>query len=393
MPICLTPLQALLSMQFLSAFADNMLLFIAQALILRDQYPAYYLSMVQSMYLLSYILASPWVGLYADSVPKARVLLTGNLMKLAAPVLMLLSVNPAAGYLCFGLGSVVYSPGKYGILPVLTTSERELLKANSHLESTTIIAVLGGSLAGGWLSDLSVGIASLTAVAIYCVSLLLNLQIPGNPVKPQVPFTQAGSSFFSDLRFFFSHPAGCFSVLGSAYFWSVTSILRLAIFIWAPLALGLTGNTPVSMLIALIGVGIAIGAFAAPHVVSIATYRRALWFGSAIGMMMILLAFTTSLPLTLLLMLASGVLSGLYIVPVNTLNESVGEASIGAGRGIAVQNFAENSCMLLATGIYSLATWAAVPVTAIIIASGVAFLLLMLHLSRLTRNREVQTGQ
>lgn len=381
----LTPLRTLLTTQFLSAFVDNMLLFIAQAIILRDQYPPYYLSLVQGMYLLAYILASPWVGLYADSVPKARALLTGNLVKLAAPVLMLLSVNPAVSYLCFGLGSVIYSPGKYGILPCLTSSEKELLKANGWLESTTIVAILGGSVAGGWLSDQSAEIAALVGVAIYGLSILLNFKIPNNTATCQIPYSHAGASFSRDIRFLFSHQAGRFSVLGSAYFWSVTSILRLAIFIWAPQALGLTGNTPISMLIALIGVGIAIGAFIAPHAVSIQNYRRAIWFGVAIGGMMLIMAVTTSLPLTLVLMLASGILSGMYIVPVNTLNESVGEASIGAGRSVAVQNFTENICMLLATGIYTVTTWSSLPVTVIIFGSGIIFLLLMLHLWYLTQ--------
>jgi LPLT family lysophospholipid transporter-like MFS transporter len=119
--------------------------------------------------------------------------------------------------------------------------------------------------------------------------------------------------------------------------------------------------------------------------VSIQTYRRAIWFGAAIGALMLIMAVTTSLPLTLVLMLASGILSGMYIVPVNTLNESVGESSIGAGRGIAVQNFVENTCMLLATGIYTMTTWAAIPITIIIFGAGIIFLLLMFHLWQLTQ--------
>jgi LPLT family lysophospholipid transporter-like MFS transporter len=380
----LTPLRALLTTQFLSALADNMLLFIAQAIILREHYPSYYLSLVQSMYLLSYILASPWVGLYADSVPKARALLTGNIVKALAPILMLLPINPAISYLCFGLGSVIYSPGKYGILPCLTNSDKELMKANGWLESTTIIAILTGSIIGGWLSDRSIAMAALVALLLYGLSLAVNLKIPNNTTSCQIPFAHAGANFFTDIRFFFSNKAGRFSVLGSAYFWSVTSVLRLAIFIWAPLALGLKGNTPVSLLVALIGVGIAIGAFSAAHVVSIKTYRRAIWFGTAIGLMMLGLALTTSLSLTLVLLLASGILSGMYIVPVNSLNESVGETTIGAGRGIAVQNFVENSAMLLAIGIYTLANRSGISIYSIILSSGIVFLLLMLHLWYLT---------
>ena len=384
MPTLFSPLRALLLTQFLSAFADNMLLFIAQAIILRDQYPTYYLSMVQSMYLVSYILASPWVGVFADRVPKTNALLTGNLVKIIAPLLMLSPVNPAVSYLCFGLGSVIYSPGKYGILPCLTSTEKELMQANGWLESTTIVAILGGSVVGGWLSDQSIHIAALVGTAIYGFSIAVNLKIPSNTVSCQMPFAHAGVNFFKDIRFFFSDKAGRFSVLGSAYFWSVTSVLRLAIFIWAPLALGLRGNTSVSMLVALIGVGIAIGAFAASHVISMKTYRRAIWFGVAIALMMLIMAMTTSLPLTLVLLLASGILSGMYIVPVNTLNESVGESTIGAGRGIAVQNFAENIAMLVAIGVYTLASRSGISVYTIISGSGILFLLLMWHLWHLT---------
>ena len=42
----LAPLQALFAGQFLSAFVDNMILFIVLAIIKRDVYPDYYLSYV-----------------------------------------------------------------------------------------------------------------------------------------------------------------------------------------------------------------------------------------------------------------------------------------------------------------------------------------------------------
>ncbi len=58
MRVVFSPLGALLSSQFLSSFVDNTLLFIAQAILLRDHYPDYYLPVVQAMYLASYIIAS-----------------------------------------------------------------------------------------------------------------------------------------------------------------------------------------------------------------------------------------------------------------------------------------------------------------------------------------------
>ena len=141
-----SPLGALLSGQFLSAFVDNTLLFIAQAIILRDALPEYYLPLVQGLYLAAYILASPWVGGFSDFVPKARVLFVGNIVKALCLVGFLSGLNPALSYGIFGLGSVIYSPAKYGILPFLTKDEEQLMKANSWMEGTTIAAILSGAV-------------------------------------------------------------------------------------------------------------------------------------------------------------------------------------------------------------------------------------------------------
>ncbi|EGO64585.1 lysophospholipid transporter LplT [Acetonema longum] len=389
----LPPLRAVLVLQFLSALADNMLLFIVQAVLVRDQYPAYYLSLVQSMYLLSYIVASPWVGLLADSIPKKRVLLLGNCIKTVTLLFLLLKINPAASYLFFGLGSVIFSPGKYGILPFLTTDDQELVRANSWLEGTTMIAILLGSLLGGWLSDhsilLSVGLAS----ALYGLAVLISLLVPSNASVQQVPMKKAVQNFIGDVRFFLRHPTGRFSVLGSAYFWVAISILRLAIFIWAPLALGLTGNTPVSLLIGLIGIGMGIGAFAAPYVISIKTYRRAVYFGLVMAVASLILPLLQNLAVTLIILFLCGILGGMYIVPVNSLNESIGDATIGAGRGIAVQNFAENSLMLAGTSLYTFSTRSGVSVETNILATGAVFLLLMLHLMYLSRPQAAKEPQ
>ncbi|KJS16944.1 MAG: hypothetical protein VR69_07160 [Peptococcaceae bacterium BRH_c4b] len=64
------PLNALLTAQFLSAFADNMILFITLAIIKRDAYPGYYLPLVQSAFLFSYVVFAPWVGRFADKKSK-----------------------------------------------------------------------------------------------------------------------------------------------------------------------------------------------------------------------------------------------------------------------------------------------------------------------------------
>jgi LPLT family lysophospholipid transporter-like MFS transporter len=45
---------------------------------------------------------------------------------------------------------------------------------------------------------------------------------------------------------------------------------------------------------------------------------------------------------------------GFFVVPLNALLQEKGQASVGAGNAIAVQNLAENVTMLVMIGIYML---------------------------------------
>ncbi len=385
MRVVFSPLGALLSSQFLSSFVDNTLLFIAQAILLRDHYPDYYLPVVQAMYLASYIIASPWVGGIADYVPKARVLLIGNALKALCSIGFLFGWNPALSYSLFGLGSVLYSPAKYGILPFLTHEEDELVKANSWMEGTTIAAILCGSLAGGYLSDYSIGLASVLGLAIYAMSAVLTFMIPLNQGCGHLPGKAVLQEFWQDIVFMMKHVDSRFSVIASAFFWTVSNILKLALFVWVPQALCLNGNSKVSLMMALIGVGIGIGAGLAPRIVSIRSYRRTIVFGLAMGIVVIGLSFVHTVPLASILIFIIGVFGGLYIVPINSLNEYVGERSIGAGRSVTIQNFAENIFMLAGTGAYSLAEAGQVPIESTIHACGVALIGFMIFLTHFRR--------
>lgn len=357
-----SPLGALLSSQFLSAFVDNTLLFIAQAIICRDGFPDYYLPLVQGLYLFSYIIASPWVGVFSDYVPKARVLLYGNLIKALCLVGFLTGVNPALSYGLFGLGSVIYSPAKYGILPFLTRNEHKLMQANSWMEGTTIVAILSGSVLGATLSDYSIPLACVVGLLLYAGSIGLTYLIPLNQGSGHKPKLNQIGEFYSDIKLFLTHVDARFSVIGSAFFWTVSNILRLGMFVWVPEALGLAGNKPVSLLMAVIGVGIGIGAFMAPKFVSIRTYRRAIFFGIVMGVAVMVLSYVHTLDIAVGLIFIVGVLSGLYIVPVNALNEYLGDGTIGTGRATTVQNFAENAFMLVGTGAYSMAERIDIPI-------------------------------
>lgn len=380
-----SPFSALLSAQFLSAFVDNMILFIVLAILKRDHYPDYYLPFVQSTFLAAYIVWSPWVGRFADKHPKASTLMAGNAIKACGVVLLLLHVNPAFSYLIIGLGAALYSPAKYGILPLLTHSEDELLRANSKLESFTILAILLGSVGGGWLSDWSIQAALLIGIALYCASLALNMLIPKDPGNPAITYTNAVGEFARDAALLFRNRQSHYSLIGTGSFWMASAVLRMIIFAWLPLTLGITSGTSISLIIAVTGIGIAIGAAVTPWLITLQQYKRTLWYGCGMGLAILTFLTVDSLVPTLALMLAVGALGGIYIVPMNATLQQVGHHSVGAGKTIAVQNFTENMFMFVGVSAYTLASKAQIATNDCLAAAGIAFLLLVAYLFRYAR--------
>lgn len=381
----LSPLRALFTAQFLSAFVDNMILFIVLAVIKRDAYPDYYLPFVQSTFLASYILLSPWVGRYADKNAKADVLIVGNSIKALGVICLFMGFNPAVSYAIVGLGAVIYSPAKYGILPLLTRNEDELLRANSGLESYTILAILTGSIAGGLLSDISISLALINCLLLYGASIGINRFIPKNPGNRGIGYQNAIREFRYDLVTLFQHPQSHYSLVGTGSFWLASAVLRMIIFTWVPLVLGISSGTSISMIIAVTGVGIAIGAVLTPHLVSIRNYQRTIWFGLAMGGCILAFVMIDSLPLAVVFLLLIGILGGIYIVPMNACLQQIGHRTVGEGKTIAVQNFLENSFMFVGVGLYTLAAKQGVTTDISIGVTGLVFLLLVGYMALYSR--------
>ena len=66
------PLQTLYVTQFLSAFADNMILFITLAIIKQNAFPDYYIGVVQACFLVAFVIFAPFVGAFADKNAKSQ---------------------------------------------------------------------------------------------------------------------------------------------------------------------------------------------------------------------------------------------------------------------------------------------------------------------------------
>ena len=381
---------AVLAAQFLSAMADNALLFGALALLRIDRFPAWTEPLLQEFFVGAYIIIAPFAGPFADALPKGRVMLISNGLKLAGALGMWMGLNPFLTYGLVGLGAAAYSPAKYGILSELVSAD-QLVKANGLLESSTIAAILAGAIAGGALADWNVwGTLGIVTVC-YGAAAAANLLIPRLP-PAHVPDTFSFGSMLRDfgaaVRAMVKIPDTRFSMIGTSLFWGTGGTMRFLLVAWVPVALGISNNKMPAFLNAMVAVGIVIGAGLAAKFVTLEKADRSLPAGVLIGVAVCVLAVTTNMPAAFAVMSLVGACGGFFVVPLNALLQERGRESVGAGHAIAVQNLAENTAMLVMIGLYTLAVRAGTPIVGIagLFGAGLAVAIGGLWMHRL-RNR------
>lgn len=376
----------LLGAQFLSAFVDNMILFIAQAIILRDAYPNWYLQLVQATFLLAYILLSPWAGRIADRYPKRNVLALGNLAKCIGVASLLAGLDPALSYAVTGVGAVIYSPAKYGILPCLAAaSDTLLLKANARVEGLTILAILAGAPVGGWLADHSTVGALAVCMALYLVSSSLCLGIPCDRGDTAVALRGAMSAFARDCKAVLANQEGVFSLCATSGFWTASAVLRLAVFLWLPVTFGIHDQARIGLMVMLSGAGLVFAAVLVPILMKPGQTSRVIGVGTLMGLTLVLQPWISWLPGAVALQTLCGTFGGMYLIPMNAMLQRVGERGIGTGKIVAIQNFAENSCMFCGVMGFLAASRSGVPVEWVMGVNGVVLLCVVALLARMNR--------
>ncbi len=349
-------LPAVLAAQFLSALADNALLFVAIALVQSQHRPDEWIPLLQEFFVLAFVILAPFAGPFADALPKGRVMILSNGLKLMGAGAMLAGVHPLLAYGMVGAGAAAYSPAKYGILSELVTAEK-LVKANSLMEGSTIVAILLGVGSGGWLADHSIDLGLWTVAGCYFAAMLANLMIPELPaVHPNLRF-QPWAMVIDFLRttwLLVKNRDVRFSLACTSLFWGSGATLRLLLVAWVPLALGIFDTKTPANLNGAVAVGIAIGAALASVWIKLETVNRALIPGILLGPVIMLLVQVSGLTEAALLLVAVGLCGGLFVVPLNALLQERGHGSVGAGHAVAVQNHFENLAMLAMIGLYTL---------------------------------------
>ena len=372
---------AVLFAQFLSALADNALLFAAIALLKSRAYPDWSIPVLQEFFVAAYILLSPFVGPIADSFAKGRVMLWANGLKLIGGLGLLLGLNPFIAYGMVGVGAAVYSPAKYGILSEMV-GPQDLVKANGWMESSTIAAILCGALAGGVLADQSVTMALVAVCAMYAIAALANTLIPRLPAQHAQNLAPVAmiKAFMPVVLTLMKDRDARFSVVGTSLFWGAGATLRFLLVAWVPVALAITSNAMPAYMNAATAVGIVLGAALAAPLISLANAHRAVWAGTALGVTVAALSITQHLYWAFGLCALVGLFGGLFVVPLNALLQERGHKSVGAGSAIAVQNLFENILMLIMIGGYSLLAGAGLAPAKLALCLGGTFVLACLAL-------------
>lgn len=387
------PLQALYFTQFLSAFADNMILFVIANLLTENGFSVAMLALVTMAFFLPYILLAPIVGPFADKNPKSTVLVIGNLIK-AVGVLLLLVIDHSnilmlmLSYFTVGVGAVVYSPAKYGILPELTKNEAELFQANARIESYTIIAILTGIGGGGAIASATTTLfSSIICLALYLLSVCMTFAIPKIQANSAIEYRTEARYFVRNVKLLLSKPSTNFSLIGTGSFWMSSAVLRIAILAWIPASLGFDPKDfSVSLILATVSIGIIVGALCSTKLIPLKQFYRSAIFGYLMFGLIILFPWFHLTAIAIAFLLAVGFMGGVFIVPMNTVLQEEGKEMIGSGKTIAVQNFIENVLMLVGSGIYYIVIYMGLSVSGAIITQGIILLLFLLYLTYMQKH-------
>ena len=367
----------IMSAQFFSSLADNALFVGAVQLLRSSGAQEWQQAALVPMFALFYVILAPFVGAFADALPKGRVMLYSNGIKIVGCLMMLFGTHPLMSYAIVGLGAAAYSPAKYGILTELLPPS-QLVKANGWIEGLTIASIilgvlLGGQLVGKTISSYLLGFdfpvidtgidsppeaAISVLIFVYVLAAWFNTRIPLTDV-PMRPLPKRLVSLLPDfwhcnLRLWRDR-LGQISLATTTLFWGVSGNLRYIVLAWAAAALGYS-VTQASALVGVVAIGTAVGAVVASLRMRLDQATLVLPLGIAMGVLVILLNFITNVWVAAPFLILLGGLGGFLVVPMNALLQHRGHNLMGAGRSIAVQNFNEQACILGLGAFYSLST-------------------------------------
>jgi len=392
----------IMAAQFFSSLADNALLVVAIALLIDLHAPPYLTPMLKFVFVLFYVILAPFVGAFADSMPKGRVMFISNTIKILGCGLMFFAMHQysaLAAYAVVGLGAAAYSPAKYGILTELLPPEK-LVIANGWIEGLTVASIVLGTVLGGVLitpivSDTllafnllfintAVEISIFVVAFIYAIAAVFNLFIPNTGIDHRMPKKSPFyliHEFSHCVKLLWTDKLGQISLAVTTLFWGAGATLQFIVLKWAEVALDLPLNQS-AQLQGVVAVGIAIGAVLAAKLVSLKQSVKVIPLGIVTGIVVMTMTLVYNIWIAIFLLVMIGGLAGFFVVPMNALLQHRGYILMGAGHSIAVQNFNENLSILAMLTGYALLILFDVHIYVVIILFGLFMSVTMIVIRR-----------
>lgn len=277
-----TGYMGLLLTQFLGAFNDNMLRWLAvpvgQTILTGENAGTIALAAGGVCFTVPYLLLTPAAGSLADRYSKRDVIVGCKLAEIVVMLIGAVAILSHNIWFLFGVvtlmgaQSALFAPAKFGSLPEML-EERSLSQGNGLLALATVVASALGTVAGfklfgiiverGLFADdgpaavLPAGLALVGVAVIGTVSSLLIQRLPAaNPQRRRTinPLTET----LPALRMLWSQPALFRTALGIGFFYLLASFSQLTIDPFGEDILGLAKEN-VGILLAILVAGLGAG--------------------------------------------------------------------------------------------------------------------------------------
>ncbi|MBI3283506.1 MAG: lysophospholipid transporter LplT [Burkholderiales bacterium] len=381
----------IMAAQFFSSLADNALLIAAMALLASMQSPKWMTPLLKLFFVLSYVVLAAFVGAFADSLPKGKVMFITNMIKVLGCAMIFFHIHPLIAYAMVGFGAAAYSPAKYGILTELLPPEK-LVAANGWIEGLTVSSIILGTVLGGALVNPQVSAlllsldfplidfpinsateAALTVITIcYGLAALFNLKIPDTCARyahqqhtPAKLISDFGNCFLT----LWKDKLGQISLAVTTLFWGAGAALQFIVLDWAKNSLNMPLDKA-AILQGVVAIGIALGAVAAARFVPLKKSLGVMPLGIAMGLVVTTMTMVHNVWIAYPLLILIGALAGYFVVPMNALLQHRGHVLMSAGHSIAVQNFNENLSVLTMLALYALMVYLNLNIQVVIVMFG-----------------------
>lgn len=344
---------ALIATQFQGAFSDNALKWLVSFLVLesgvsREQRDFLFVLVVPMVFAIPFLVFSIPGGYFADRFSKRTVTVWTKRLELLtmgfATYAFWLNRLDLAGVALFFICAqeAIFGPSKYGLLPELLPPSK-LSWGNGVIELWTLLAAIGGTLAGGFLAHYFHGrqqFSGLFFLVLGLLGLLTSLGIARVPAAdPARRFRwNWAKEFLAEIQRMRQDAVLWVAVIANTFFWFLGAILLLNIVLYATDILQVD-EAHSSYLLAVLSLGIGAGSFLAGHA-SGRKIETGMILPGLTGIVLgtgALFVPGLSYELVMLFLFVLGICAGFFVVPVNALIQNRPRPEV-KGRVIAASN-------------------------------------------------------